>query len=59
LKFPAIAQNGTSRDSRAAMPARGATGALNEQQVLLAALPPSVSQKRIVLAVVLVLLAAF
>src|SRR5256886_3391648 len=41
------------------MPARGATGALNEQQVLLATLPPSLSQKRFVLAVVLVLLAAF
>src|SRR5262245_62432748 len=41
------------------MPARGATGTLNEQQVLLATLPPSPSQKRFVLAVVLVLLAAF
>jgi signal transduction histidine kinase len=59
LKFPTIAQNGTSRDSRAAMPAGGATEALNEQQVLLATLPPTLSQKRFVLAVVLVLLAAF
>ena len=41
------------------MPARGATGALNEQQVLLATLPPSLTQKRFVLAVVLVLFAAF
>ena len=59
MKFPAIAQNGTSRDSRVGTLARGATGALNEQQVLLATLPPNLTQKRFVLAVVLVLFAAF
>ena len=35
------------------------TGALNEQQVLLSTLPPSRGQKRLALAIVLVLLAAF
>ena len=36
-----------------------ATGALNEQQVLLSTLPPSRGQQRLALAIVLVLLAAF
>ena len=35
------------------------TGALNEQQVLLSTLPPSRGQRRLALAIVLVLLAAF
>src|SRR5262245_28629916 len=35
------------------------TGALNEQQILLSTLPPSRGQKRLALAIVLVLLAAF
>jgi signal transduction histidine kinase len=59
LTFRAIAQNGTSRDSRAGTAAPATTGASNAQQVLLSTLPPSRGQKRLALAVVLVLLAAF
>jgi signal transduction histidine kinase len=59
LTFRAIAQNGTSRDSRAGAAAPATTGALNAQQVLLSTLPPSRGQKRLALVVVLVLLAAF
>jgi len=59
LTFRAIAQNGASRDSRAGMAAPATTGALDAQQVLLSTLPPSRGQKRLALAVVLVLLAAF
>jgi signal transduction histidine kinase len=59
LKFRAIAQNGASRDSRAGMAGPATTVALNEQQVLLSTLPPSRGQKRLALAIVLVLLAAF
>jgi signal transduction histidine kinase len=54
LKFRAIAQNGAS-----SMAEPAATGALNEQQVLLSTLPPSRGQQRLALAIVLVLLAAF
>ena len=59
MTFRAIAQNGTSRDSRAGTAAPATTGASNAQQVLLSTLPPSRGQKRLALAVVLVLLAAF
>jgi signal transduction histidine kinase len=59
LKFRAIAQNGTFRDSRAGMAEPAATGALNEQQILLSTLPPSRGQQRLALVTVLVLLAAF
>jgi signal transduction histidine kinase len=59
LKFRAIAQNGTSRDSRAGTAAPATTGALDEQQILLSTLPPSPGQKRLALATILVLLAAF
>ena len=59
MKFRAIAQNGAFRDSRAGMAEPAATSALNEQQVLLSTLPPSRGQKRLALAIVLVLLAAF
>jgi signal transduction histidine kinase len=58
LKFRAIAQNGTSRDSRAGTAAPATTGALDEQQILLSTLPPSPGQKRLALATILVLLAA-
>lgn len=58
MRLRAIAQNGTLRDSRAeaALPT---TSVLNDQQVLLSTLPPSRSQKRLALAIVLVLFAAF
>jgi signal transduction histidine kinase len=59
LKFRAIAQNGVSRDSRAGTAAPATTGALDEQQILLSTLPPSRGQKRLALATILVLLAAF
>ena len=59
MKFRAIAQNGTSRDSRAGTAAPATTGASDEQQILLSTLPPSRGQKRLALAIVLVLLAAF
>jgi len=59
LKFRAIAQNGTSRDSRAGAAVPATTGALDEQQILLSTLPPSRGQKRLALATILVLLAAF
>jgi signal transduction histidine kinase len=59
LTFRAIAQNGISRDSRAGTAAPATTRALDAQQVLLSTLPPSRGQKRLALAVVLVLLAAF
>src|SRR5262249_6807289 len=45
--------------SRAGMAEPAATGALNEQQVLLSTLPPSRGQQRLALAIVVVLLAAF
>jgi signal transduction histidine kinase len=53
----AIAQNGTGSRAEAAAPAT--TGVSDEQQVLLSTLPPSRGQKRLALAIVLVLLAAF
>jgi signal transduction histidine kinase len=53
----AIAQNGTG--SRAAAAGPTTTGVLDEQPVLLSTLPPSRAQKRLALAIVLVLLAAF
>ena len=59
MKFRAIAQNRTSRDSRAGTAAPATTGALNEQQVLLSTLPPTRGQRRLALAIVLLLLAAF
>ena len=59
MTFRAIAQNGTSCDSRAGTAAPATTGASNAQQVQLSTLPPSRGQKRLALAVVLVLLAAF
>jgi len=59
LKFRAIAQNGAARDSRAGMAAPARTGALDEQPILLSTLPPSRGQKRLALAIVLLLLAAF
>ena len=59
MKFRAIAQNGTSRDSRAGTAAPATTGASGEQQILLSTLPPSRGQKRLALAILLVLLAAF
>jgi signal transduction histidine kinase len=55
----AIAQNGTSRDSRAEAAGPTRKEVLNEQQVLLSTLPPSRAQKRLALAIVLALLAAF
>jgi hypothetical protein len=55
----AIAQNGTTRDSRAATAAPPVTGLLDERQVLFSTLPPSRAQKRLALAIVLMLLAAF
>src|SRR5262249_522151 len=58
LTFRAVAQNGASRASRAGTAAPVTTGALDAQQVLLSTLPPSRAQKRLALAVVLVLLAA-
>ena len=54
-----IAQNSTSREPRAGTAAPAATTSLDEQQVLLSTLPPSWGQKRLALAVVLVLLTAF
>jgi hypothetical protein len=59
LTLRAIAQNGTTRDSRAATAAPPVTGLLDERQVLLSTLPPSRAQKRLALAIVLMLLAAF
>ena len=59
MTFRAIAQNGTSRDSRAGTAAPATTGASGEQQILLSTLPPSRGQKRLALAILLVLLAAF
>jgi signal transduction histidine kinase len=53
----AIAQNGTGSRAEAAAPA--ITGVSDEQQVLLSTLPPSRGQKRLALAIVVVLLAAF
>ncbi len=53
----AIAQNGTGSRAEAAAPAT--TGVSDEQQVLLSTLPPSRGQKRLALAIMLVLLAAF
>jgi signal transduction histidine kinase len=53
----AIAQNATGSRAEAAAPA--ITGVSDEQQVLLSTLPPSRAQKRLALALVLVLLAAF
>jgi two-component system, sensor histidine kinase and response regulator len=54
----AIAQNGTQRDSRAEA-AVMTKSVLNDQQVPLSTLPPSPTQKRFALAIVLVLFAAF
>jgi hypothetical protein len=54
----AIAQNGTQRDSRAEA-AVMTKSVLNDQQVPLSTLPPSQTQKRFALAIVLVLFAAF
>ena len=59
MTFRAIAQSGTSRDSRAGTAGPATTGGLDAEQVLLSTLPPSRGQKRVALAVVLVLLAAF
>jgi signal transduction histidine kinase len=59
LKFRAIAQNAAARDSRAGVAAPATTGALDEQPILLSTLPPSRGQKRLALATVLLLLAAF
>jgi signal transduction histidine kinase len=53
----AIAQNGTGSRAEAAAPA--ITGVSDERQVLLSTLPPSPGQKRLALAIVLVLVAAF
>jgi signal transduction histidine kinase len=52
-----MAQNGTGSRAEAAAPATA--GVSDEQQVLLSTLPPSRGQKRLALAIVLVLLAAF
>jgi hypothetical protein len=54
----AIAQNGTQRDSRAEA-AVMTKSVLNDQQVPLSTLPPSQTQKRFALAIVLVPFAAF
>ena len=59
MTFRAIAQNGTSRDSRAGAAAPATTAVFDAQQVLLSTLPPSRGQKRLALAIVLLLLAAF
>jgi hypothetical protein len=59
VNLRAIAQNGTSRGVRAETGAPAATGVLDEQELLLSTLPPSRAQKRLALAIVLVLLAAF
>jgi signal transduction histidine kinase len=53
----AIAQNGTGSRAEAAAPAT--TGVSDERQVLLSTLPPRRGQKRLALAIMLVLLAAF
>jgi hypothetical protein len=59
LNVRTIAQNSTSREPRAGAAAPAATTSLDEQQVLLSTLPPSRGQKRLALAIVLILLAAF
>ena len=59
MTFRAIAQIGTSRDSRAGAAAPATTAVFDAQQVLLSTLPPSRGQKRLALAIVLLLLAAF
>jgi signal transduction histidine kinase len=53
-----MAQSSTSPDIRAAKSAVATAGVLDGQQVLLSTLPPSRGQKRLALAIVLVLLAA-
>jgi two-component system sensor histidine kinase/response regulator len=58
MNLRALAQNGVSNDSKADTAVPGATGVLNEQEVLLSTLPPSRAQKRLALAVALILLAA-
>jgi signal transduction histidine kinase len=59
LNVRTIAQNSTSRELRTGTAAPAATTSLDEQQVLLSTLPPSRGQKRLALAIVLVLLTAF
>jgi signal transduction histidine kinase len=58
MNLRALAQN-ISSDPQADTATPGATGVLNEQEILLSALPPSRAQKRLTLAIVLALLAAF
>jgi signal transduction histidine kinase len=58
MNLRALAQN-ISSDPQADTAAPSTTGALNGQEILLSALPPSRAQKRLTLAIVLVLLAAF
>jgi len=58
MNLRAFAQN-ISSDLQADTVAAGAMGILNEQEILLSTLPPSRAQKRLTLAIVLVLLAAF
>jgi len=59
LKSPAVAQTATHRESRAEAAVPTTADILDEQQVLLSTLPPSRGQKRLALAIALILFAAF